>query len=869
MVNPRPIGVAAWLPWCSVLTLAVPTSAQCAQWAAGPGVPGVISRPGLPSFVRAVAKWDPDGAGPIAPRLAIGGVFTLAGDVAANLVATLEPGTGRWQALGTGIGDSLDDGVLCFATLPNGELVVGGSFHRAGATTAHHVARWNGTSWAPLGTGTNDRVDCLCMLPNGDLVAGGRFTVAGGIAANYLARWDGTSWSALGAGCDSYVTALATLANGELVAGGEFSTAGGTAARALARWNGTSWSALAPDLTVSGWPFAPRVSALQTMANGDLIVGGVFTSAGAVPARHVARWNGTAWSALGTGVDNWVDSLGTLANGDLVVGGQFATAGGTPAPRIARWDGSSWSALGAGLGGASETTTALVTLPNGTLVAGGSFTTASGVDAYGIAQWNGTAWSALHAGTNGAVVASTRLPNGDLIVGGYFTTAGGVAAQHLARCNRQTWSPLGLGTDQRVHALATLPNGDVIAGGAFTTAGTNPAPHIARWDGTQWHALGTGTNGDVLCLAVMPNGDVVAGGTFTVAGGVPVDHLARWNGVTWAPVGGGVTGPIPAVLALAVLPNGDLAVGGRFAMAGNVFASDLAIWTGTQWRSLVGGMTAGNQPGYVAALLPLPGGGLIAGGSFAAAGSTLANHIARWDGTTWWPLGSGMSHGAFPASVNTLAALPNGEVVAGGSFHVAGGVSANHLARWNGWAWSALAAGTDEPVACSSLAADGVLEVGGYFTTADHAVSAYFARYYSTCPAMVASFGTGCVGSAGLNALSALDRPWVGSRLHTIATGMSQHSLALRAHGLSTTAVPLPALLPQGVPGCSLWVDPCLVDLWLPNGSSVETDCDIPNDLVLVGLVLHQQILPAHFDANGNLLTLTGTNALSLTIGAF
>ena len=38
--------------------------------------------------------------------------------------------------------------------------------------------------------------------------------------------------------------------------------------------------------------------------NGELIAAGRFTNAGGVAANRIANWNGTVWSALGTGVDN-------------------------------------------------------------------------------------------------------------------------------------------------------------------------------------------------------------------------------------------------------------------------------------------------------------------------------------------------------------------------------------------------------------------------------------------------------------------------------------------------------------------------------------------------------------------------------------
>jgi hypothetical protein len=76
---------------------------------------------------------------------------------------------------------------------------------------------------------------------------------------------------------------------------------------------------------------------LAVLPNGDLVAGGDFTTAGGVPANRVARWNGSSWSAMGSGLNNAVWTLAVLPNGDLVAGGSFTTTGGVPAPYIARW----------------------------------------------------------------------------------------------------------------------------------------------------------------------------------------------------------------------------------------------------------------------------------------------------------------------------------------------------------------------------------------------------------------------------------------------------------------------------------------------------------------------------------------------------
>src|SRR5579862_7635939 len=38
--------------------------------------------------------------------------------------------------------------------------------------------------------------------------------------------------------------------------------------------------------------------------NGNLVIGGFFNYAGAMPAADIAVWNGSSWSTLGTGF-NW------------------------------------------------------------------------------------------------------------------------------------------------------------------------------------------------------------------------------------------------------------------------------------------------------------------------------------------------------------------------------------------------------------------------------------------------------------------------------------------------------------------------------------------------------------------------------------
>jgi hypothetical protein len=120
-----------------------------------------------------------------------------------------------------------------------------------------------------------------------------------------------------------------------------------------------------------------RVYALAASGT-DVYAGGYFALAGGVTAKYMAKWDGSAWSSLGSGMDWDVNAL-AVAGRDLYAGGNFTTAGGTSAEYIAKWDGSSWTALGSGM---NRPVYALA-LSDTELYAGGDFTMADGkVSAY-------------------------------------------------------------------------------------------------------------------------------------------------------------------------------------------------------------------------------------------------------------------------------------------------------------------------------------------------------------------------------------------------------------------------------------------------------------------------------------------------------
>ena len=329
-----------------------------------------------------------------------------------------------------------------------------------------------------------------------------------------------------------------------------------------------------------------------------LYAGGQFSSAGGVTAKNIARWDGTAWAALGTGAENGgvVYAL-AVADGVLYVGGAFGNMGGMPGTkRIAQWNGANWSDVGGGMAENNAGIRALVFFDD-YLYAGGYLNEIGGISAHKLARFNGSAWSAFPGdplGSNDIVRALQVYDDGGadaLYVGGEFEDAGGNGhADYVFKWDGDSLSPLGQGVNDDVEAM-TVWNGSLYIGGKFTRVyqhdGTELiANKIARWNGSAWEALGTGMNVSasyyVWALGAFDDGggeDLYAGGSFTTAGGISVTKLARWDGSIWSAVGSAALNGYVYALQTSTY-FGALYPGGTFTTAGTPSANRVAQWGG-------------------------------------------------------------------------------------------------------------------------------------------------------------------------------------------------------------------------------------------------------------------------------------------------
>ena len=405
--------------------------------------------------------------------LAIGALATWA----------LAAGPGGWGHLGTGATPAAKSLNLVASALEvtPGALYVGGKFTDAGGiANADRIAKWNGSSWSAVSSSTeqiaNGEVFAIAVA-GGKVYAGGAFTNAGNSGADNLAVWNGASWEPfciLPGEKIGNVRALQVVGP-TLYVGGDFQDGAGIAtADYLLACDLASGTPSATTIDPVH-PFSGSIKALTATSDGTLYAGGRFQNLENIDAADNVAYlpQGGTWHAMGSGggvcgcaLDAYVRGL-TADGTDVFVGTEGSDVDGiAQADHVAKWDGSSWSAVGsntAGTDGWFPPSTNIYDLakvgPN--LFATGTFQNANGdPHADNVAWFDGTDWHPL--GSNGAgngpwvgEGSALALVDRQLYAAGNFTSAGG---------------------DAQAQSVASFPLSNLIA---VATPTVTPAPPVA------------------------------------------------------------------------------------------------------------------------------------------------------------------------------------------------------------------------------------------------------------------------------------------------------------------------------------------------------------------------------------------------------
>ncbi|MCB0834132.1 MAG: hypothetical protein KDC45_11765, partial [Bacteroidetes bacterium] len=505
-------------------------------------------------------------------------------------------------------------------------------------------------------------------------------------------KWNGTSWDSVSLGLNGAVLALATR-DSILYAAGNFSNAGGdTLADQVAKWDGSSWSALGSGFKGYNPPrtlafFDDKLYTFRA-ADGTLLAEDFF-----------GVWNDTTWE-VAKNPSPFIQKLVSTADKLYI-----CHTGG-----IITWDGSSFENVSPQLNGLIND---VATSGNDLFVVG--FAENIGNHPYGdnVAKWDGSSWSALGSGLNGSV-ETVAISGNEIYVGGTFTDAGGNPnADHIAKWNGSSWEALGTGLNNTVNEIV-IRDGDVYVSGIFTDAGGNAnADGIAKWNGTSWEAFGTGVNSTLYTEMAISGSNIYITGIFASAGNVSgADYVAKWNGSSWEAMPG-----LGVVNARAIAVLGEkVFLGGNFGL--------ISEWNGSAWQTLSTGLN-----GTVNAFA-VSGNDLYIGGAFTnAGGNSSADYLTKWNGASFEPV-----PGTLNASVKQLMVNGDDLYVYGNFLNAGNNLSADRLARFDGATWYSvgLLDGSEDFLA---LTMDGYdMVVGGSWTGIEGTIMPNIARWHHEIP---------------------------------------------------------------------------------------------------------------------------------------
>ncbi|HAS82283.1 MAG TPA: hypothetical protein DCS43_06320, partial [Verrucomicrobia bacterium] len=619
-------------------------------------------------------------------------------------------------------------------------LYVLGTFINAGNIAGiNGIAKWDGSMWTGLGSGTTQTVWAIASHSN-DLYVGGRFDTIGGRAIKNIAKWYPAlvSSNAVVPHAASYtgrydVVILGTnLCNGDItnmtfcglnVPLGDIASQTETqvVVRAPSTTNRTvgairidsvsygttirtnAFTYLYPGMKLLGTNGTPvAYGSSSVMSNGTdfghILVGTTkphrlrITNDGPIAlqifnvATNGAGKNAFTFSAIPAGIEAGAYSVldvtfmptnvGTFEV-SLVISNDTLHSISNNVPVVFNFKGTSFArSIGGGpLAGGNLLTITNMNFGTITNVVIGGVSVGASNIVASGQNWFTIMLPASGSEGNRDIVVQTSDNGSTFLPGAYSYNPAGRIVRFVD--GPLGWMNVGQGISNNVSALLSVGD-SLYAGGSFGLADGQVANNVASWNGTAWSPLGYGLNSLVKSLA-HDGTYLYAGGTFSQSGTEPLRYVGRWDGTNWTQVG---SSNFNSAVDVVFYADSTLYAGGTFTSVGSTSVNYIARWDGSNWSAMGNGFGSGRV-----LAMTHDGTNLYVGGTFTNSGALAVNRVARWTGTAWTNLGVGVA--------DTVSSLffHEGTLYAGGSFSTAGGVTAQYVARWNGSTWTNTSSG--------------------------------------------------------------------------------------------------------------------------------------------------------------------------------
>ena len=427
---------------------------------------------------------------------------------------------GTWKAMGTGANGLVNDILHAM----DGSVYICGAFTSVNsvANTAR-VARYINGAWTPLSTGISaGTVTQMAEAPDGSI-----FFAQNNSTSSKIWKWNGSSFTSWDA--NNWITNVAIGPDGIVYAKGGFTTIDGVAANYIAKFNGSTWSAMSTGPGGTGTRVAVGPDRCVYATKYDGVDHGVM------------KWDGSAWTELGTGFNDDISAMCFGADGKLYVGGNFTVVNGSAIVRVAYWNGTSWYPMSSGVNGY-----VWVITPghDGLIYIGGNFTTAGGnamIDRATI--WNGSSFVPLDINLQDGsanIYAFTQDKLGRLYIGGDWSGTNALSATTTAIANASTKTYprmifsgpgtldqiINFATGRRIYFNSlTLQVGEV----AVLTLTPGNISFISNW---RRNLLSYVMNGSNLDFYLQPGTNNIS--TYLANGTAASSVIALWRNAYWS-----------------------------------------------------------------------------------------------------------------------------------------------------------------------------------------------------------------------------------------------------------------------------------------------------------------------------------------------